>query len=96
MNKKEAITILKHQLDIYRARSYKELLTLIGSPQIIEIENAGGSDYLIEIQIFWDDPRDKKGNLRVIASIDDGKFFTALSPISDDFIISPDNRFVGE
>ena len=95
MNKEEAKRILYHELEAFRAKSYEELTTLIGSPLNFERKGPSGT-YLIEMQAFWDTPRDAYGNLRVIASIDDGRFPSAFIPISADFIKSPDGDFVGE
>ena len=79
-----------------RSKSYEELATLIGSPLNFERKGPSGAVYQIEIQAFWDNPRSSDGNLRVIASIDDGKFPSAFIPNSADFIMSPDGNFVGE
>ena len=48
------------------------------------------------IEVFWDSPHDPGGDLRVIASIDDGRFLSALSPLSAGFMMDPDGEFVGE
>jgi len=45
---------------------------------------------------MWDNPRSKQGDLRVIASIDDGGFTTSFTPLTSDFIKSPGGTFVGE
>jgi len=96
MNKKEAKTILIQELEVLRAKDYKELSTLIGSPLNFEIQSPSGIDYWIEIQAFWDTPGDDNGNLRVIASIDDGRFLSSFMPLSADFIKSRDGEFIGE
>ena len=96
MNKEEANSILYQELEAFRAKSYEELSTLIGSPLNFVRKGPSGTDYQIEMQAFWDTPRDACGNLRVIASIDDGRFPSAFMPISSDFIKSPDGNFVGE
>ena len=96
MNKEEAKLILDQELEVFRAMSYPELSTLIGSPLNFERKGPSDTDYLIEIQAFWDTPRDAYENLRVIASIDDGRFPSAFMPISADFIKSPDGNSVGE
>ena len=96
MNKEEAKSILYQELEAFRAKSYAELSTLIGSPLNFERKGPSDTNYLIEIQAFWDTPRDAYGNLRVIVSIDDGRFPSAVMPISADFIKSPDGNFVGE
>ena len=96
MNKEEAKSILYQELEVIRGKSYEELSTLIGSPLNFERKSPSGIEYQVEIQAFWDTPRDAYGNLRVIASIDDGRFPSAFMPISADFIKSPDGHFIGE
>ncbi len=53
-----------------------------------------GAEYQVEVQAFWDSPR-QPGNLRVIITIDDGGW-RAFRPLSTDFIVAPDGSFVGE
>jgi hypothetical protein len=43
--------------------------------------------------VLWDDRAG--GNIRVIASIDDGGLH-AFAPLTDSFIKAPDGSFVGE
>jgi hypothetical protein len=54
---------------------------------------ASGACYQIEIQASWDDK--PNGNIRVVGSIDDGGL-RAFFPLTEDFIKSPLNEFVGE
>jgi hypothetical protein len=89
MDKEEATKILQAELEELRSRRYAELLDLIDSPKTYEITAPSGNKYQIEIQAFWDNPREPGGDLRVIASIDDGGFLSALLPLSMDFIVSP-------
>jgi len=96
MNKREAQDILNLEVVEICSKSYEELAVLIGSPLNFERKGPSGAAYQIEIQAFWDNPRSSGGNLRVIASIDDGKFPSAIIPSSTDFIKSPDGNFVGE
>ena len=96
MNKAEAKQILAQELKNLQAKSFEELQKLIGSPEVVERDSASGTAYQIEMQAFWDNPREGYGDLRVIASIDDGRFLSALSPLSSDFIIDPDGNFKGE
>lgn len=93
MNKEEARRILKAQLGRYRERSYKELVELVDQSETQEIVSPSGVAYQLEIQIFWDDM--PGGNLRVLASVDDGGW-RAFAPLNDDFILAPDGSFVGE
>lgn len=53
----------------------------------------GGRSYQIEIQAIWDTR--PGGNIRILASIDDGGW-TAFHPLTVDFIKSPSDEFVGE
>lgn len=89
MDKEEATEVLQKELEKLRSRRYAELFDLIDSPKAYEISVSSGNTYQIEIQAFWDDPREPGGDLRVIASIDDGGLLSALVPLSMDFIVSP-------
>jgi len=94
MNKIEAQEILEQELLHFRDKKYEELQNLIGSPHVIERQGASGASYTIEIEIIWDNP--KKTDLRVLGSIDDGKFLSSLRPLSSDFIMDPHGNFIGE
>ncbi len=96
MNKQEANEILKSELLTFRSREYEDLTVLIRSPLNYESKGLSGATYQVEIQAFWDNPRESKGDIRVIASIDDGGFPSSFIPLSSDFIMSPDGNFVGE
>ena len=96
MNKQEAQEILHSELITYRSREYEELTALIQSPLNYEKEGPSGVIYQIEIQAFWDNPRDVDGDIRVIASIDDGKFPSAFIPLTLDFIKNSEGNFIGE
>jgi hypothetical protein len=93
MDKREAAGVLALELEGYRAMSYGELVGLIGDPAIYERSGASGLEYQVEVQVFWDDR--PKGNVRVIASVDDGGW-SAFFPLTEDFIKSPDGKLVGE
>ena len=92
MNKAEAKEILAQELIHLQAKSYKDLQKLINSPDVIEVVGASGVSYQIEVQAFWDNPRESLGDLRIIASIDDGRFLSALLPLSADFIMAFDGK----
>jgi hypothetical protein len=92
MNKAEAKEILAQELINLQAKSFEDLQKLIESPEVIERDGASGVSYQIEIQVFWDNPRESYGDLRVIASIDDGGFLSALLPLSSDFIMDSDGK----
>jgi hypothetical protein len=93
MKRREADAILKQRLDELRRRPYSELEQLIGNDDVIEISADSGVTYYMEVEALWDDRR--RGHLRVLAAIDDGGL-RAFFPLTDDFIIAPDGRFVGE
>jgi hypothetical protein len=93
VEKREARSILQEFLDELRKRPYSDLAKLIGDSQQHEIAGKSGTRYQVEIQAVWDDKRE--GNLRVLASIDDGGW-RAFVPLTDSFIIAPDGSFVGE
>ena len=94
MNKSEAAAVLKHHIGQYRGKSYEKLITLVGNVQVHEVEGIFGASYTLEFDVVWDDK--SKGDIRVIGAIDDGTLRNAISPLSDDFILTPDGRFVGE
>ena len=92
MNKAEAKEILAQELIHLQAKSFKDLQKLINSPDVIEVVGASGVSYQIEVQAFWDNPRESFGALRIITSIDDGRFLSALLPLSADFIMDSDGK----
>ena len=96
MNKLEAREILEAEIEKYRAMEYRELFRLIDSPRNYQVQGPGDREYQLEVQAFWDQPRNPGGDLRVIASIDDGRFLSALLPLTLDFIMSREGDFIGE
>jgi hypothetical protein len=108
MNRKEARRLLQQEITALRKRSYAELRTripasprrklfleFVDEPQVEthEVTGDSGTVYQVETQVFWDG---KPGeDLRVMASIDDGGL-SSFKPMSNDFIIAPDGRFVDE
>ena len=94
MNKAEAKKILAQELIQLQAKSYDDLQMLIKSPEVFEVAGGSGVSYQIEVQAFWDNPRGGSGDLRIIASIDDGRFLSALLPLSADFIMDSDGKVI--
>jgi len=93
MDNQEAIVLLRDHLELYRRRAYRDLVALLGQPQIAELEGANGVKYQVEVEVHWDvRPGDA---VRVIGSIDDGGW-RAFKPLTADFILAPDGTFVGE
>lgn len=93
MNKEEAQQILAEHLSIYKRRSYSDLSHLLNKQETTEVTAPSGSWYQLEFEVFWDDK--PNGNLRVIGSIDDGGL-RAFFPLTDDFMITPEGKFIGE
>ena len=86
MDKVEGIGILKSRLDEYRTWSHDRLRSHMGGPIVLEARGRSGTDYQIEIEVFWDDK--EGGDLRVLGSIDDGGA-RAFCPLCDSFIVTP-------
>ena len=94
MNKPEAGQLLATQLTKCRQQSYDDLVAKINAPnQAIEVLGSSGTRYYVAVVVHWDS--EQLGNVRVIATIDDGGA-RAFVPMSDDFIMAPDGSFVGE
>ena len=71
VDKAAAREILTQVLRPLRALSHEELMErYLNKPETMTVPQASGPCYQIEIEGFWDDRR--SGNLRLIASIDDG------------------------
>ena len=97
MDEAEASSILEDTLSRLRALPFAELVEIhLGDVNAFEVTGASGAIYQIEVEAFWDDPRKKGGDVRVIASIDDGRGWRAFSPKTSGFIMAPDGSFVGE
>ena len=96
MNKVEAHRLLVQELDVFRGKPFGKLTSLVGTPIHIERKAPGGTEYQLEIEVFWDDPSFPDGNLRIMASIDDGGFFSSFTPLTLDFIKTPNNTILGE
>ena len=86
MDKVEARDLLEEFLDDLKSRSREELLGLISHPVYIEKTGRSGTVYQIEYEAVWDS--EPGGDLRIIASIDDGGFRSALKPLTADFLVS--------
>ncbi len=87
MDKTEARDILAAFMKDLKARPYPDLLALMGNPQVEIVESPSGGQYQIEYESFWD--REPGGDLRVLASIDDGGLISVMFPLCADFIVGP-------
>jgi hypothetical protein len=93
MNIREARRILNERLAKLRALPYRELAARVDSVFTEEIPRDSERSWQLELEVVWDD--EPSGNVRVIASIDDGGL-REFVPITDSFIKSPSGEFVGE
>ena len=90
MDKSEAEAIVAVEARRLRALSYAELRdTLLDQTLDSEVVGRSGERYHVQVQAFVDD--DESGDLRVLASIDDGGLRT-LWPVTDTFTISTSGR----
>jgi hypothetical protein len=83
MDRSEATAILEDALNEIRRLPYADLVAHYRNEQhVLQVEGASGAEYQIEIEAFWDLPG-RPGDLRVMASIDDGGW-SAFAPITRD------------
>lgn len=93
MDKVEARELLEEFLNGLKGRARDELLRYMRNPDCVTVSGGDGTWYQIEFEAVWDSVPD--GDLRIIASIDDGGFFSALRPLSSSFIITREGDIVG-
>jgi hypothetical protein len=84
MDREEALSLLNAKLDDYRQITYAELVSRIGSNQVVEVVGPSGVEYQIEIQVVWD--HKPNGDIRVLGAIDDGRWW-AFMPLSSDLLV---------
>ena len=95
MDKEEAASVLEQEMRRRRELPYSELRKLVLARQIdIVVVDVPGCSYQMEIQYIWDG--EAEGPIRVMGGIDDGRFWSSLSPLTRDFAKAPDGSFVGE
>ena len=95
MDEVEAKEILAQHIERCRGMSHADLQRFIKDEEHLEVKGESGVMYQVEVQTLWDD-RQQGGNLRVMVSIDDGRGWRAIKPLTNGFIIAPDGSFVGE
>ncbi len=88
MNDEEARSILLREMQALTARSYVDSVSLLEKPIAATITAPSGTEYGIEYLVVYDSGR--KGNLRIIGSIDDGRGWRALAPLTETVIMKPD------
>ncbi|MEX2286123.1 MAG: hypothetical protein WD648_03475 [Planctomycetaceae bacterium] len=96
----EKRSILSKHLSKFRAWSYDQLVERIDRDrrehdclESVEGVASDGTEYQMEFNVFWDDKRG--GDVRVLGDLT-AEPQTYTSDVTDDFIMSPDGRFVGE
>ncbi|HXU49116.1 MAG TPA: hypothetical protein VN727_08715 [Candidatus Binatia bacterium] len=92
MDREVARTLINQELRRLKESPYRELLKLLDKTSTTMLEGPDGVTYQMETQAFWDSKAG--GNIRVMVSVDDGRFFSAVKPLTGDFIISPDGSFL--
>lgn len=85
MDTNEAVALLDAELEKYRRIEYADLVPKVGHEEFPEVVGASGTTYQNEIQVFWDGK--PNGDIRVLGSIDDGRFLTAFKPVCRDVIV---------
>jgi hypothetical protein len=102
MTKDEKRAILSQHLAKFRTWSYAELAARIDTDGHLDTAEGyapDGTEYSLSFDVFWDDK--SNGDIRVSGDFSRNKPFLGFIPIyfsdvCDDFIMSPDGRFVGE
>jgi hypothetical protein len=89
----EARGILRAHLDEWRRRTYAELRSEVGESRQLQTTGQSGTQYQVDVQVRWDDK--PNGDIRVFGGIDDGGW-RAFAPLTEDFILGPGGKFVGE
>jgi hypothetical protein len=91
MNREEAMFLLDAKLDEYRQLTYDQLAARVGDEEFPETVGPSSIRYQVEIQIVWDDK--PGGDVRVLASIDDGRW-RAFLPLCDSLLVTPEVRWL--
>jgi hypothetical protein len=84
---------LKEKIVELKKLPYQELCQFMDNAKT-EKYGEGDSFYQIEVSSFWDDGKGETKNLRVVASVDNGGARAFFLPFTEDFIITPDGRFI--
>ena len=92
MDMAEARGLLEAELSRLRALTYAELKRYFESEHK-DVTGPSGKCYQLEIEAFYDGR--EQTDIRVMASIDDGGL-RAFLPLTGDFLVRPDESFVGE
>lgn len=95
VDREEALAVADSELVRHRDEPHAALARLVDSPEWSLACAPSGREYEVQLHAVWDDGK-VGGNLRVIAAVGDGSLRRFISPLSRDFIVSPDGDFVSE
>jgi hypothetical protein len=90
MNRAAARRELRKYLDVLRRQDYQSLIQDLGKPQIVTVTGDDGRRYEIEVQIRWEGRPGR--DVRVVGLIDDKQLGSAILPVTEDFIVTPDGQ----
>lgn len=94
MDKQEVIKLLEKELVLFCPIPYQDLEKHIDAEPISkEVSSKDGKKYYLEINTHWDDKPSR--DIRGRGCINDGGL-RAFSPLTSDFIKSPNNEFIDE
>jgi hypothetical protein len=91
MNKLEAQSILDEQLSVFVRQPYAQLVELVNVPKNITVQAPSGTEWQIEFNIFYDSG--KRGNLRIVGSIDDGGW-RSFMPLTKSLIMKHTSELI--
>lgn len=95
--REKALAILKEEINRLKKMTYQELQEKIDKHEVHDYGNPNEMEkfYQAEVQVFYDDKKSKNIRVAVQVIIGCAEIFLSKHP-SDDFIISPDGKFIGE
>lgn len=83
----EARRLLDEHLDRVVRRGRDALAAGLGDVEAVEVSGPSGIHWQIETEVLWDG--EEGGDLRVVASIDDGGLPRSIVPITQDRVVGP-------
>ena len=89
--------LLKNEVDQLRKLSYQELEKKVDKVEVIDYGESSDIEnfYQTEVQVFYDDKKSKDIRVCVEVIIGCAKMFPSKE-FMDDFILSPEGKFIGE
>jgi hypothetical protein len=91
MSTAEAKAVLLKELAKYRGRSFRQLSSLVETPEAVFVSAPSGTQYQLEFEGIWDDKPNEV--LRVHGMIDGGGI-DARQPMVECFLIKPDGELI--